>query len=225
MLIVNQIDKCDTSDGKIYRDAIFYPAMLCCINLPLYGNTLQIILLDQHNRPLSDAVVEIVPHQALPDTAPPMLSVAQQGLMFTPFVSAVPRGGLVEFPNKDKTRHHVYSFSDAKTFEIELYVGKPEQPVLFDSAGIVVLGCNIHDYMQAYIYVGDSPLLAVTNAAGQAQLSALPSGQFDIKLWHPWQLQPYASQTFSMNADTTLTYQLAVADNSKPTAPKRGFGS
>lgn len=211
--------------AKCFATALFALLLLCCINLPVYSNTLSISLLDQHNRPLSDAVVEIVPENVPPDTQRRTASVAQQGLLFTPFVSAIQRGSLVEFPNKDKTRHHVYSFSAAKTFEIQLYSGKPEQPVLFDKAGLVVLGCNIHDYMQAYIYVGDSPLLAVTGTDGTATFSNLPAGKLEIKLWHPWQLQPLAGQIISINSNSSLQYQLPVADNSKPTAPKRGFGS
>lgn len=211
--------------AKFITTVLFALLLLCCISLPVYSNTLSITLIDQHNRPLSDAVVEIVHKHAPSDSQGVTASVAQQGLLFTPFVSAVQRGSLVEFPNKDKTRHHVYSFSDAKTFEIQLYSGKPEQPVLFDKAGVVVLGCNIHDYMQAYIYVGTSPILTVTGADGAAVFSNLPAGEIEIKLWHPWQLQPVASHTLSINADTRLQYPLAVADNNKPTAPKRGFGS
>ena len=210
--------------AKFITTALSALLQLCCMSLPVYSNTLSITLLDQHNRPLSDAVVEIVHEIAPPDSQGVTASVAQQGLLFTPFVSAVQRGSLVEFPNKDKTRHHVYSFSDAKTFEIQLYSGKPEQPVLFDNAGIVVLGCNIHDYMQAYIYVGNSPLLAVTGANGTVTFANLPAGKLEIKIWHPWQLQPVATQYLSLTASTAQQYQLPVADNAKPAAPKRGFG-
>ena len=210
--------------AKFITTALFALLPLCCMTLPVYSNTLSITLLDQHNQPLSDAVVEIVHEITPPASQGVTASVAQQGLLFTPFVSAVQRGSLVEFPNKDKTRHHVYSFSDAKTFEIQLYSGKPEQPVLFDNAGIVVLGCNIHDYMQAYIYVGYSPLLAVTGADGKATFADLPAGKLQIKAWHPWQLQSFTAQHLSINASAGLQYQLPVADNAKPTAPKRGFG-
>ena len=204
--------------------AMFALLLLCCFCATVQANSLRLLVVDQQQRPLADAVIELTPQQAIPYTEPPQASVAQQGLLFTPFVSAVRRGSRVDFPNQDKTRHHVYSFSAAKTFEIELYSGKPEQPVLFDKAGIVALGCNIHDYMQAYIYIGESPFLAVTNAEGKVHFNQLPAGQFSVNIWHPWQLHPFTLQPLELQHDTELQYQLPVADNTKPRAPKRGFG-
>ena len=40
-------------------------------------------------------------------------------------VTVVPTGTAVHFPNRDTVRHHLYSFSPVKTFEIKLYVGTP----------------------------------------------------------------------------------------------------
>ncbi|GAB58897.1 MAG TPA: methylamine utilization protein [Rheinheimera sp.] len=198
--------------------------ILCGLSPRLAADTLNIKLVTQHNQPLADAVVELVSPAgtALPAGEP--ASVTQQGLMFHPFVSAVVRGSAVDFPNLDKTRHHVYSFSPAKTFEIELYSGKPEQPVIFDKAGIVALGCNIHDYMQAYIYVGDSPLLAVSNSQGELSFSAVAPGDYQLRLWHPWQLAPAAEQHLTLSGSQQLQFTLAIEHKTKPAAPKRGFG-
>jgi hypothetical protein len=91
----------------------------------------------------------------------------------------------VGFPNKDKVRHHVYSFSSAKTFELKLYGQQEERTVTFDKAGVVALGCNIHDSMIGYIYVADTPFAAKTNAAGEAMIRGLPAGAGTLTVWHP----------------------------------------
>jgi hypothetical protein len=91
----------------------------------------------------------------------------------------------VFFPNKDNIRHQVYSFSPAKQFELPLYAGTPAKPVVFDKPGIVVLGCNIHDWMIGYIYVSESPYFAKTGADGKAQLSDLPTRSYRVRVWHP----------------------------------------
>lgn len=183
---------------------------------------LTLVVHDQANRPLADAVVEIV--SSSPGAVTSDVShVAQEGLTFVPFVSAVQRGTLIDFPNRDKTRHHVYSFSSAKTFEIQLYSGKPQDPIQFDEPGIVVLGCNIHDYMLAYIYVGESPLLSVTDNEGKARFSSVPAGELRVKIWHPWQLENMAEQRLPTSGDLKLI--LPVSAQEKPRAPKRGFGS
>lgn len=103
---------------------------------------------------------------------------------FSPYVIAIQEGQKVAFPNKDSVRHHVYSFSPAKQFEMRLYAGRPEAPIEFEKSGAVVLGCNIHDNMVGYIYVTRRPYKAVTNVAGEARLNASTDIK-DVTLWHP----------------------------------------
>ena len=104
---------------------------------------------------------------------------------FVPFVKALTVGSAVFFPNNDSVRHHVYSFSPVKTFELPLYVGTPANPVVFDKPGIVTMGCNIHDWMLGYIYVADSPYVATTGRKGAAKLGSLPAGRYGVRVWHP----------------------------------------
>lgn len=183
----------------------------------------QIQILDQQGQPLADAVVELL-DPANKAYRSKHAEVAQQDLTFRPFVSAVQAGTPVDFPNQDKTRHHVYSFSPAKVFELKLYADKPEAPVLFDTPGIVALGCNIHDYMQAYVYVGESPFLAVTDEQGIATINEIPAGAYQLKLWHPWQDQDVAPQAVTLPF-TANTFKIAVTRQEKPTRPKKGFGN
>ena len=104
---------------------------------------------------------------------------------FVPRVTVIQTGTAVSFPNKDNIRHQVYSFSPAKTFQIKLYHGTPSQPVVFDQAGAVTLGCNIHDKMTAYVLVVDTPYFAKTDARGQARLEGLPPGEYVLRAWQP----------------------------------------
>ncbi len=82
-------------------------------------------------------------------------------------------------------RHHVYSFSPAKRFELPLYAGVPAEPVVFDKPGVVVLGCNIHDWMVGYVYVSESPYFAKTGKDGKALLTELPPRAYTLRVWHP----------------------------------------
>jgi plastocyanin len=179
---------------------------------------------DQQGQPLEDAVVELL-NPANLQFSQKKAEVKQQDLTFIPFVSAYQTGTAVDFPNMDKTRHHVYSFSPAKVFELKLYANKPEAPVVFDQAGIVALGCNIHDYMQAYIYVGDSQFLQVTDGKGQVTFTDLPAGTYQLKLWHPWQNADWVTQQIQIKDGQTLSYQLAITAQEKPKKPKKGFGA
>ena len=103
---------------------------------------------------------------------------------FVPRVSVVRTGTTITFPNSDRIRHQVYSFSPAKTFALKLYAGSPKTPVDFDQPGLVVLGCNIHDTMVAFVGVVDSPYFAKTSESGNAVLN-LPAGRYRLRAWHP----------------------------------------
>jgi hypothetical protein len=93
-------------------------------------------------------------------------------------------GTAVDFPNRDTVRHHVYSFSPAKRFELKLYVGKPEAPVVFDRPGIAVLGCNVHDQMAAWVVIVETPWFARSDAQGRARLADVPAGRHQLRTWH-----------------------------------------
>lgn len=203
--------------------AVFFSLTAVFFSPALQAAPVQVLVTDQQGKPLADAVVELYDPKSAVKTEG-IAEVAQQDLTFRPFVSAVQVGSQVDFPNQDKTRHHVYSFSPAKSFELKLYAGKPEAPLLFDKTGIVALGCNIHDYMQAYIYVGESAYLAVSGDDGIARFNDVPEASYQLKLWHPWQDAEVAAQQVQLPL-TALSLKLAVTRQQKPSRPKKGFGN
>ena len=145
----------------------------------------QVQVQDASGRPLADAVVFLESEQARRQVRPVAgLEMAQNHKQFVPQVLIVPVGSEVRFPNHDTVRHHVYSFSSAKKFELKLYTGTPAQPVRFEQSGVVVLGCNIHDQMVGWVLVLDTPYYAQTSASGQAALSTVPAGRYRLRTWH-----------------------------------------
>lgn len=139
---------------------------------------------DPAGKPLTDAVVAVQVRGVRPNAAPgTSAEVPQRDRQFTPRVSVVQTGTAVQFPNLDTVRHHVYSFSGTKRFELKLYTGTPAVPVVFDKPGVADLGCNIHDRMRAWIVVVDTPYFAKTDAAGLATLN-LPAGEHKLMAWH-----------------------------------------
>jgi plastocyanin len=145
------------------------------------------VVVDASGAPVTDAVVSLHPLPGAPRPTAASTRTAvmdQRNLRFAPHVLAVATGTPVEFPNNDRVRHHVYSFSPAKRFELRLYAGKPQAPVVFDAPGLVTLGCNIHDWMLGYIYVVDSTAFAVSDAEGRVRIPAA-AGPYEVRLWHP----------------------------------------
>ena len=145
----------------------------------------QIQVQDERGKALPDAIVFLESREAKQLVKPLQgAEIAQTGRQFVPNVLIVPTGTAVSFPNRDTVRHHVYSFSPAKKFELKLFAGTPANPVVFDKSGIAVLGCNIHDNMAAWVVVVDTPFFARTDSLGLAGLSDVPAGSYRLRVWH-----------------------------------------
>ena len=162
------------------------------LSASLAAAPLSVRVVDSGGHPVRDAVVTLYPAggAARAPRAGGRFTVSQKDIQFHPFLSIVPVGADVSFPNLDPTKHHVYSFSAAKKFELKLFAKDQSRTVHFDKAGVVALGCNIHDGMSAFIVVTDSAWTARTNAQGLAAFADAPSAPGRLTLWHPYLRAP-----------------------------------
>ena len=165
---------------------------------------------------VSDAVVYAKGNGMNAQSTKKQTVIDQQDKQFIPYVTAVQVGTSILFPNKDNIRHHVYSLSSAKKFELPLYKGVPAEPVVFDKEGFVTLGCNIHDWMIAYVAVLGTPYFQVTGREGHALLKNLPPGQYTVEVWQP--SLKGAPATFAQHVDVAAggTKQLLFTLDLKP---------
>jgi plastocyanin len=179
------------------------------------AETWQVKVTDNDGEPIAQAAVYVSSQTSPPKSVKPKeIIIDQIDKEFVNHLTVVRTGTPVSFPNHDKIRHHVYSFSAAKVFELPLYQGSPAKPVVFDKAGVVNLGCNIHDWMSAYVLVVDSPFFALTDSHGIARLE-LPDGpDYVLSAWHP-QLKGLAPDTLTIAANTPHNAGLVLTMNLK----------
>jgi plastocyanin len=188
----------------------------------LHAATLEIEVRGAEGAALRDAVAYALPRGAAAPFRKREAMVEQVDKQFVPLVTVVQTGTAVQFPNRDQIRHHVYSFSPPKPFELKLYVGTPVAPLVFDKPGEVVLGCNIHDQMLAYVYVVDTPYFAKTGADGKARIEGLPAGDYDVKLWHYGQGLPAPEmRTVKLRADESAAAAWSITVRPVATRPAR----
>lgn len=190
---------------------------------PAVAADLRVAVTTPSGKAVRDAVVMVYPKAGVPKR-PIRFSwpyvVVQQNMRFDPFVLVVPVGAEVAFPNRDNTRHHVYSFSPARPFQLKLYGHDETRVVKFDKAGVVALGCNIHDNMTAFVRVVDTPWAAKTGADGEVVILDAPTGAVTVAVWHPY-----------LKGGRDLTRQLAsasgavkiTADLRAPAARRHGY--
>jgi plastocyanin len=147
----------------------------------------------------ADVIVVFDPLDATPPASRGSATIDQVNKTFVPRVNVIRTGTAVTFPNSDRIRHQVYSFSGAKKFVLKLYAGSPRTDVTFEKPGLVVLGCNIHDSMVAFVLVVDTPYFGKTSTAGQATVN-LPPGHYRLRVWHPYLSKPLSAQDIEVGA-------------------------
>lgn len=173
------------------------------------ASVLTVQVSDSAGKPLADVVVVAEPDAGapLPKTMKPA-EIEQRGLKFLPLVSVIQTGSVISFPNNDRVKHHIYSFSPAKKFDQKLYSGVAAASQVFDKPGLVVLGCNIHDSMIAYVKVVDTPYFGKTDAAGMARIELPAVARYSVSAWH--YNQSAAAAAVKADAGTTVSFKLAM---------------
>jgi len=180
--------------------------------------SIEVQVRDAGGNPLGDTAVYAVPASGGSETRYARAAVEQFDREFLPYVTVIQVGTTVTFPNRDPILHHVYSFSPPKPFEIKLYTGKSPSEIVFDKSGVVTLGCNIHDWMIAYVVVVPTPHFAKSDAEGVARLRDLPAGSYELRAWHPNQKAAPASQAVVL--DAAASARAAFAIDTAPRKPK-----
>lgn len=192
------------------------------------AGSVRVEIRDPKGAPVGDAVASLMPLDRAPVLRPPdqPVAVLQEGEEFKPYVTAIVVGTRVVFPNRDAIAHHVYSISPAKRFDIPRYRGDPKETILFDQPGVVSLGCNLHDWMSAYIVVLATPHFGLSGPAGAVPFEGLPAGRYRLEVWHPRLKQAVQREVVVAAADRA-TQVIAVTlgiDRRIRRAPESGGG-
>jgi plastocyanin len=144
--------------------------------------------------PIADAVVTVRGAGEVAAPTPPATRIIdQRDETFVPYVEIFRPGDQVVFRNSDRTRHHVYSFAPAKSFEFVIAPGHSAPALALDKVGEIAVGCNIHDRMIAHLYISDAAHVTRTGADGRAAFADLAAGSYVVQVWHP-QLRPGRAQ-------------------------------
>ncbi len=176
--------------------------LLSC-NLAAAGD-LQVRFNEDDGATIPDAVVEIItPSVPVPEDWDFNGIMDQVDKEFIDNVVITVAGSYITFPNSDDIQHHVYSFSDNKSFELPLYSGNEAEPILFDVPGVAVVGCNIHDWMLGYIYVSKSHLVTKSNEHGIAVFEDLAAGDYQLQIWHERARRSDQFSTFDVSIPAT----------------------
>lgn len=179
-----------------------------------WGASISFLILDKDNQPIPDAIVSLFPTSASGKklattmTAPPA-NMKQTNKQFRPHVVVVQKGQKVNFPNQDSIKHQVYSLSDLQQFDLTVEAGESQQGPEMQTEGAINIGCNIHDWMQAYVYVVNSPWFAQSGNDGKATLAIPDNETFEWRIWHPRMSNSEQNSSGSIGTNkTSMTIKL-----------------
>jgi plastocyanin len=132
------------------------------------------------------AVLENAPAQRKVTQAKPVL-VDQREMVFLPRVVAVQHGQAVTFENSDNCNHSVMAASKVAANQFTLFVlqGKPYEHVFEPQKQPVPIGCSLHPWMRAWVYVVPHPWFAVSDEHGKFHIKDIPPGKYTLLLRHP----------------------------------------
>jgi plastocyanin len=197
-----------------------------------YAEHLNVIVTDSNGKKQDQVVVFLEPQSVQGQISKPVdITIDQRDKEFIPFVTVVQKGTSIRFPNSDAIRHHVYSFSKQFNFQIPLYGNVEPKPIKFNTSGVIPLGCNIHDWMKAFVFVSETPYYTLSNKSGAAKVNNIPKGKYLVKLYHPsmknWESQ--AGKLIELNGSKMPTVQLVMKEKKKVfrsfRPPTGGFSS
>lgn len=188
------------------------------ITSSIFAGEVTVTINTQDNEPLPGAVVYFTPTQPGKVEPPATTAIMDQvARKFEPHILAVQKDTPVSFPNSDSIKHHVYSFSPAKVFELQLYRGSETDPVIFGKTGTVELGCNVHDWMLGYIYVVDTPYFKQSDESNIVTVD-VPDGEYELKVWHPRLKDKDANQAQTIMVAAATSVSVSMQQSLLPAA-------
>ncbi len=119
------------------------------------------------------------PAAALPPTA----TVDQKECVFAPRVVVVPAGGKIDFLNSDRLLHNLHSTPSANPPFNRTQPKGRTITVAFEKPEIIRVACDLHSWMRGWVVVAEHPYYALTDGAGEFELTGLPPGRYTLKAW------------------------------------------
>lgn len=137
------------------------------------------------NQTLRDVVISVSDGPSGLDAPAEEVSIDQENCRYQPHVITAKTNQTVKITDSDPNMHNVRATTDdgQQLFNLTTFEGD-EKEVTFEEPGYVRLECNIHPWMEAWVYVTEHGQAEVTGMDGEAKLEDLPTGDYTFKTWH-----------------------------------------
>jgi len=148
-------------------------------------HTLEDMLIDPKNRGIANVIVALngVPEERIPPIRDDRLVLDNTNCRFVPHASVLTVRGTIETTNSDPILHttHLYGPLEAN---IALPARGPGISRTVKKPGMIIVKCDVHSWMQAFVRVDAHPFHAVTDSSGSFRIADIPPGRYALEIWH-----------------------------------------
>jgi plastocyanin len=104
---------------------------------------------------------------------------------FVPRLVVVPPGTTLEFENRDRVYHNVFSVSPAARFDLGGIAPGQVRERVFDRQGVVHVYCELHPKEAAWVVVAPEHFSTQAAADGAFAFEKVPPGTYLVRAFHP----------------------------------------
>ena len=158
---------------------------------------------------LVNAVVTITDINKGKKMEPQKVKLDQNGCEYKPHVLAMAAGSSVDILNPDGILHNVHSYSKANSpFNMAQPKFKKTITVKVDKPEVINLKCDVHGWMNAWLFVAANPYFSVTDNSGGFKLTDVPAGTYNVEVWHETLGKTSQKVTVKAKADTKVSFEM-----------------
>lgn len=147
--------------------------------------TLADLLVSSDNRGLQNVVIALtdVPKEKIPPVQPGQLVLDNRECRFVPHMSVLTVGSTIKAINSDPVLHTVHLYGAVEA-NIALPAKRSRVTKTIEQQGMIIVRCDVHGWMRAFIRVDDHPFHAVSDATGSFRIEHVPAGTYHLEAWH-----------------------------------------
>ena len=109
--------------------------------------------------------------------------IDQKQMKYIPEFTVVLQGTKIGIKNSDSVLHNVFGVGDDE-FDLGTWKGDEIRYHTFNKLGEVMILCDLHPSMEAFVVVLQNPYFTLTDEEGNYEIKDVPQGRYKLKTWH-----------------------------------------
>jgi len=141
-------------------------------------------------------------------------TLGQDDCRFEPHILLMNPEADLYISNTDRIAHNVRSYGQGPVFNVgqpkfveTLFVENLSAQVA--NPDVIRIGCDLHPWMSAYIVIKEHPYYVVTGPDGSFELTNVPPGKYELRVWHETLGEVERAVTVKANEATEINFEMS----------------